>query len=364
MTKVDIISGFLGAGKTTFIRKMIEEAFKGEKVVLIENEFGEVGIDGGFLKDAGIQITEMNQGCICCSLVGDFDKNLREVIEKFSPDRIIIEPSGVGKLSDVMTSIINLEESHSIKLNGLVTIVNAKKALKQMKAFGEFFNNQVEYASTICLSRTQDMDEKALEDTVKHLREHNEKAAIITTPWDKISGEQILKAIEGADSLTLSMKELAEEAKGEHEHHHEHDHDEHEHEHHHHEHIHEGDDEDEYGIGNFVYYRRRPFNRDKLEEFAGRWPRNIIRCKGVLWFSDEENMAYVFETSGRQISAGASGQWLASCSKKEQEEVLASEPKIRAEWDEKVGDRMIKLCIIGQKLDKDAVCRELDALLD
>ena len=245
MTKVDIISGFLGAGKTTFIRKMIEEAFKGEKVVLIENEFGEVGIDGGFLKDAGIQITEMNQGCICCSLVGDFDKNLREVIEKFSPDRIIIEPSGVGKLSDVMTSIINLEESHSIKLNGLVTIVNAKKALKQMKAFGEFFNNQVEYASTICLSRTQDMDEKALEDTVKHLREHNEKAAIITTPWDKISGEQILKAIEGADSLTLSMKELAEEAKGEHEHHHEHEHEhhhEHEHEHdheHHHEHEHE-----------------------------------------------------------------------------------------------------------------------------
>ena len=237
MTKVDIISGFLGAGKTTFIRKMIEEVFKDEKVVLIENEFGEVGIDGGFLKDAGIQITEMNQGCICCSLVGDFDKNLREVIEKFSPDRIIIEPSGVGKLSDVMTSIINLEESHSIKLNGLVTIVNAKKALKQMKAFGEFFNNQVEYASTICLSRTQDMDEKALEDTVKHLREHNEKAAIITTPWDKISGDQILKAIEGADSLTLSMKELAEEAKGEHEHHHEHGHE------HHHEHEHEHEHE-------------------------------------------------------------------------------------------------------------------------
>ena len=250
MTKVDIISGFLGAGKTTFIRKMIEEVFKGEKVVLIENEFGEVGIDGGFLKDAGIQITEMNQGCICCSLVGDFDKNLREVIDKFTPDRILIEPSGVGKLSDVMTSIINLEESHSIKLNGLVTIVNAKKALKQMKAFGEFFNNQVEYASTICLSRTQDMDDKALEDTVKHLREHNDKAAIITTPWDKISGEQILKAIEGADSLTLSMKELAEEAKEEHEHHHEHDHEhhhDHEHEHdHHHDHECEHDHEHEH----------------------------------------------------------------------------------------------------------------------
>ena len=250
MTKVDIISGFLGAGKTTFIRKMLDEVFKGEKVVLIENEFGEVGIDGGFLKDAGIEITEMNQGCICCSLVGDFDKNLREVIEKFTPDRILIEPSGVGKLSDVMTSVTKLEDSHGIKLNGLVTVVNGPKALKQMKAFGEFFNNQVEYASTIVLSRTQDMDDSKLEDCVKHLKEHNDKAAIITTPWDKIAGEQILKAIEGSNTLTNAMKELAEEAHEEHEHHH-HDHEEHEyhhdhgpdctcgchdHEHHHHDH--------------------------------------------------------------------------------------------------------------------------------
>ena len=232
MTKVDIISGFLGAGKTTFIRKMLDEVFKGEKVVLIENEFGEVGIDGGFLKDAGIEITEMNQGCICCSLVGDFDKNLREVIETYTPDRILIEPSGVGKLSDVMTSVTKLEESHGIKLNGLVTVVNGPKALKQMKAFGEFFNNQVEFASTIVLSRTQDMDEAKLEDCVHHLKEHNDKAAIITTPWDKIKGEQILKAMEGADTLTNAMKELAEEAHEEHEHHHHH-HDHEEHEHHH-----------------------------------------------------------------------------------------------------------------------------------
>ena len=260
MTKIDIISGFLGAGKTTFIRKMLDEVFKGEKVVLIENEFGEVGIDGGFLKDSGIEITEMNQGCICCSLVGDFDKNLREVIDKYTPDRILIEPSGVGKLSDVMTSVTKLEDSHGVKLNGLVTVVNAKKALKQMKAFGEFFNNQVEFASTIVLSRTQDMDEASLEHVVEHLKEHNEKAAIITTPWDKIKGEQILKAIEGADTLTSAMKELAEEAHEEHEHehhHHEHgedctcgchDHEEHEHhhdhnheehEHHHHDHDHE-----------------------------------------------------------------------------------------------------------------------------
>jgi len=235
MTKIDIVSGFLGAGKTTFIRKMLDEVFKGEKVVLIENEFGEVGIDGGFLKDSGIEISEMNQGCICCSLVGDFDKNLREVIDRFTPDRILIEPSGVGKLSDVMTSVTKLEGELPVVLNGLVTVVNAPKALKQMKAFGEFFNNQIEFASTIILSRTQDMDEAKLEDCVKHLQEHNDKAAIITTPWDKIKGEQILKAMEGADTLTSAMKELAEEAHEEHEHHH-HDHDHEEHEHHHHDH--------------------------------------------------------------------------------------------------------------------------------
>ena len=239
MTKIDIISGFLGAGKTTFIRKMLDEVFKGEKVVLIENEFGEVGIDGGFLKDAGIEISEMNQGCICCSLVGDFDKNLREVIDRFTPDRILIEPSGVGKLSDVMTSVIKLEDTLDVKLNGLVTIVNGPKALKQMKAFGEFFNNQIEFASTIVISRTQDMDDEKLEHCVRHLKEHNDKAAIITTPWDKIKGEQILKAMEGANTLTNAMKELAEEAHEEHEHHHHHDHDHEGHEHHHHDHDHE-----------------------------------------------------------------------------------------------------------------------------
>ncbi|MDE6969012.1 MAG: cobalamin biosynthesis protein CobW, partial [Eubacterium sp.] len=157
MTKIDIISGFLGAGKTTFIKKMIEEVFQGQKIVLIENEFGEVGIDGGFLKDAGIEITEMNSGCICCSLVGDFDKNLKEVLEKFHPDRIMIEPSGVGKLSDVMKSVIDLEKERDVKLNALVTVVNAAKATKQMKAFGEFFNNQIEFATTIVLSRTQNV---------------------------------------------------------------------------------------------------------------------------------------------------------------------------------------------------------------
>ena len=265
MTKIDIISGFLGAGKTTYIKKMLEEAYKGEKVVLIENEFGEVGIDGGFLKDAGITISEMNSGCICCSLVGDFDKNLHEVLEKFNPDRILIEPSGVGKLSDVMTSVIKLEESADVKLTGLVTVVNALKASKQMKAFGEFFNNQIEFATTVVLSRSQTATEDQLEFCVKQIQKLNPKAAIITTPWDEITGEKLLSVMEGQDNLASEMKHLAEEAHEheeeehehehhhdhdheEHEHHHDHDHEEHEHEHHHdhdheeHEHHHEHDE--------------------------------------------------------------------------------------------------------------------------
>ena len=238
MTKIDIISGFLGAGKTTFIKKMIDEVFKGEKIVLIENEFGEVGIDGGFLKDAGIQITEMNSGCICCSLVGDFGKNLHEVIDKYHPDRILIEPSGVGKLSDVMKSVIDIEKEEDVKLNGLVTVVNALKASKQMKAFGEFFNNQIEYATVVVLSRSQNATPEQLELCVKQIQTLNPKAAIITTAWDAIKGEQILKVIEGADSLEMKLmaeqhaKEEAEEHEHEHHDHEDHDH-EHEHEHHH-----------------------------------------------------------------------------------------------------------------------------------
>ena len=229
MTKIDIISGFLGAGKTTFIKKMINEAFQGEQIVLIENEFGEVGIDGGFLKDAGIEITEMNSGCICCSLVGDFGKNLNEVITKYHPDRILIEPSGVGKLSDVMKSVIDIEKEQDVKLNALVTVVNALKASKQMKAFGEFFNNQIEYATTVILSRSQNATPEQLEFCVKQIQALNPKAAIITTNWDEIKGEQILKAMEGQDNL--EMKTLAEAR---------HAHDEEEHEHHHHDHDHDG----------------------------------------------------------------------------------------------------------------------------
>lgn len=242
MTKIDIISGFLGAGKTTFIKKMIDEVFHGQKIVLIENEFGEVGIDGGFLKDSGIQISEMNSGCICCSLVGDFGKNLNEVITKYHPDRILIEPSGVGKLSDVMKSVIDIEKEQDVKLNALVTVVNSLKASKQMKAFGEFFNNQIEFATTVILSRTQNATPEQLEFCVKQIQNLNPKAAVITTDWDKISGEQILKAMEGQD--TLEMELLAEERHAKEAEEHEHEHDHHDHDHEEHEHHHDHDHEE------------------------------------------------------------------------------------------------------------------------
>ena len=257
MTKIDIISGFLGAGKTTFIKKMLEEVFANEKVVLVENEYGEVGIDGGFLKDSGIEIKELNSGCICCSLVGDFTRSLAEVIDTYHPDRILIEPSGVGKLSDVLTSVKKIEDTHDAKVNALVTVANAVKATKQMRAFGEFFTNQVENAATIVLSRTQNMTPEKLEKCVKDLQAVNPKAVIITTPWDEISGQQILSAMEDQDTLTAELMEEAKKHMHDHEHHHDHDHDhdhehhhDHDHEHHHdHDHEHHHDHDDECGCG-------------------------------------------------------------------------------------------------------------------
>ena len=244
--KVDIISGFLGAGKTTLIRKLIKDALSGEQVVLIENEFGEIGIDGGFLADAGIKIREMNSGCICCSLVGDFGVALKEVVVKYHPDRIIIEPSGVGKLSDVMAAVTGLHDD-DLKINSASTVADAQKVKMYMKNFGEFFNNQIQYAGTIILSRTQLISQDKLDKAVAMIREQNPKATIITTPWDELSGQKILDAMEGIDSMELDMlKEAAEKAHAEHEaehHHHHHDHD-HEHEEHDHDHEHEEHDHD------------------------------------------------------------------------------------------------------------------------
>ena len=270
MTKVDIISGFLGAGKTTLIAKLLKEAFQGEQVVLIENEFGEIGIDGGFLKESGVEIREMNSGCICCSLVGDFGTSLKEVVEKYHPDRIIIEPSGVGKLSDVIKAVKDLHIENEIRLNSASTVADASKVKVYMKNFGEFFNNQIEHAGTIILSRTQNVSEAKLKTDIELIRSLNKDAHIITTPWDDINGKQILDAMENVTNLELEM--LAEAAakaaeEHEHEHHHDgecgcgHDHD-HEHEHHHdhdgecgcghdhdHEHEHHHDHDGECGCG-------------------------------------------------------------------------------------------------------------------
>ena len=238
MTKIDIISGFLGAGKTTLIKKLINEALTGEKLVLIENEFGEIGIDGGFLKDSGIEITEMNSGCICCSLVGDFGTALKEVIDKYSPDRIIIEPSGVGKLSDVIKAVLDVKEHTDIVLNSATTVVDCSKAKMYIKNFGEFFNNQIESAGAVILSRTQNAKEGQVEDCVARIKELNADAAIVTTAWDDISASAILSAMEHTNILDNLINEVIEEHKHEHHHEHEHEHGEcchHEH-HHHHEH--------------------------------------------------------------------------------------------------------------------------------
>ena len=242
MTKIDIISGFLGAGKTTLIKKLIEEALKGQKVVLIENEFGEIGIDGGFLKESGIQINEMNSGCICCSLVGDCNTALKDVLEQYTPDRIIIEPSGVGKLSDVARAIEDVKKDADIEIEGRITIVDGKKAKMYLKNFGEFFKDQVEHASTIVVSRTQMMTDEKVEDCVKMLREENEKAAIISTPWDQLGKEAIQHALHAGAEIEGLFEDK--EGHGHHEHHHDHDHDHecgcgcgHDHDHHHHHHA-------------------------------------------------------------------------------------------------------------------------------
>ena len=254
MTKIDIYSGFLGAGKTTLIKKMIKEAYHGQKLVLIENEFGEIGIDGGFLQEAGIQITEMNSGCICCSLVGDFGRALHKVIEEYHPDRILIEPSGVGKLSDVIGAVRKVT-SDDVQLGNFVTVADATKCKMYMKNFGEFYNNQIETANTIILSRTDGMTEEKLDQCVAMIREHNKDAVVVTTPWDELTGEQLMEAMEQRSTIAIELAKLEEEA-----HHHQHDHDdedEHEHHHHHHDddeehdcccghHHDEDDDEDEH----------------------------------------------------------------------------------------------------------------------
>lgn len=312
MTKIDIFSGFLGAGKTTLIKKLIQEAFHGEKLVLIENEFGEIGIDGGFMKDAGINVTEMNSGCICCSLVGDFGTALQEVLEKYAPDRIIIEPSGVGKLSDVIKAVSGVMEDHTdVQMNSYVTVADASKCKMYMKNFGEFYNNQIESAKTIVLSRTGNISDDKLELALSLIREKNEEATIITTPWDQIDGKQILAAMEKGNSLEkelLDKEEICPECGHHHDHHdhehhhhqdgkcccgHDHDHD-HEHHHHHdgecccgHDHDHEHHHADDVftSVGMESAHK---YTEDELEDILKKLSSeqsgygNILRAKGIV----------------------------------------------------------------------------------
>ena len=349
MTKIDIFSGFLGAGKTTLIKKMIEEAYKGEKLVLIENEFGEIGIDGGFLAEAGIQINEMNSGCICCSLVGDFGKALTQVLEQYAPDRILIEPSGVGKLSDVIRAVQNLE-IEGAQLNAFTTVVDAGKCKMYMKNFGEFFNDQVANAGCIVLSHTGTASEKKIADCVAMLREHNETATIVTTDWDVLSAEQLLQAMERKDTLEAELERLAHSHHHEHHHHdHEHhDHDEHcdcgchDHEHEHEHHHHEHGEECSCGCGGHHHHH----HADEVFVSAGAETTNKFNMNALAEqleeLCDEGKYGIVLRAKG--IVAGDDGNWIHF-------DYVPGEPDIRNGSAGIIG----RLCVIGSGLKIDAI---------
>ena len=316
MTKIDIFSGFLGAGKTTFIKKLIEEAYKGEKLVLIENEFGTIGIDSGFLQEAGIQINEMNSGCICCSLVGDFSKALANVIDEYKPDRILIEPSGVGKLSDVIKAAKSAEE-HDATLNGFTTIVDATKCKMYMKNFGEFFNDQVENAGCIVLSHTDKLSEAKITECVNMLREKNPAAVIVTTPWGQLSGEQLISAMEREDTLEAELHKL------EHEHHHHHDEECdcgcHDHEHHHHHHADEV-------FTSWGIETNKKFDAAELEAVLHE-------------LKNEEKYGIILRAKG--IVASNDGRWINF-------DYIPGEPDVRFGVSSVIG----RLCVIGSKINE------------
>lgn len=348
MTKIDIFSGFLGAGKTTLIKKLIAEGYQGEKLVLIENEFGEIGIDGGFLKDSGVQINEMNSGCICCSLVGDFATALHQVIEEYHPDRILIEPSGVGKLSDVIRAVQSADTAGAV-LGGFTTVADAGKVKMYMKNFGEFYNNQIEHASTIILSRTQNIKEDKLEAAVALLREHNAQASIITTPWDQLTGKQILEVMEQKSTLQAELDALAAEIEHEHHHHEDgecccgHDHD-HEHEHHHdHEHHHE---DGECCCGHDHHHDHHHHHADEVFTSFGRETTRRFTDEEIQHaleaLDDTEKYGIILRAKG--IVQGADGQWIHF-------DYVPGDADVRHGSAEIIG----RLCVIGSKLNEEAV---------
>ena len=385
MTKIDIFSGFLGAGKTTLIKKLLKEAYAGEKVVLIENEFGEIGIDGGFLQDAGINITEMNSGCICCSLVGDFSKALAQVLEEYKPDRVIIEPSGVGKLSDVIRAVRGVE-TESAKLNCFTTVVDAGKCKMYMKNFGEFFNDQVEHASTVILSHTDVAKASKVEEAVKLVREHNAEAVIVTTPWTDIDGKEILAAMEERDTLAKELEELEHEhhehhhhhhEHGEHEHHHEHgehctcgchghhhdddgdehehhchhhDHDEHEHHCHHHDHDehHHHHEHDEHEHGEHCSCGCHDHDHHHADEVFSSYGVETAKkftvegITAILEALDEGDYGMILRAKG--IVAAEDGKWIHF-------DYVPGEPDVRYGTPSVIG----RLCVIGSGIDKEKI---------
>ena len=402
LVPITLLCGYLGAGKTTLMNMILANQ-KGYKVAVIVNDIGEINVDASLIaKDANItdksSLVPLTNGCICCTLKTDLVMQIENLIASGKFDYLLIESSGVCEPMPIAQAIETIENGY---LDNVVSVVDAKRLVDEFsdgaqllkKDMGEediesLLVQQIEFCSTLIINKKDlvtDEQMKKVRAVVNKLQPH---VKVIETTRCQVPLEDMLatkrfnfeKVFESA-GWVAELEKRAEEydddecehERCDHDHHGEHEHcghDDHDHHghhghhHHHHEHKHEGADEDEYGIGSFVYYRRRPFNREKLEKYAGVWPRNIIRSKGVIWFSDEQDMAYVFETAGRQIQAGLSGRWLATASKREQEKILAQEPRMREEWDEKVGDRMIKLCIIGQKLDKQKICADLDALLD
>ena len=379
MTKIDVVSGFLGAGKTTLIKKLLKEALDGSKTVLIENEFGEIGIDGGFLKESGIEIKEMNSGCICCSLVGDFGTSLKEVISTYAPERILIEPSGVGKLSDVLKAVENVAGDLDVEINSAVAVVDASKCKMYMKNFGEFFSNQIEYAGTIILSRTDKVDQAKLNACVEMIREHNDKATIITTPLAQLDGKEVLGTIEGADKLEDMMKEMLEHIHDDHdedeccghdhdhEHHHDHDHDDHDHEcccghhhddddeddhehHHHHdhdedhdhEHHHEHDENCTCGCHDHDHHHHHHAD-EVFTSWGKETPRKYTKeeVETILKALASENNEYGIILRAKGMLPSPDGTWIYFDMVPEEYEIREGQPEYTG-----------RLCVIGSKIDE------------
>lgn len=393
-TPITLLCGYLGAGKTTLLNQVLTNQ-KGYKVAVIVNDIGEVNVDAKLIAD-GAKITDtssivpLTNGCICCTLKTEMAQNIENLIKSKKFDYIMIEASGVCEPMPIAQELELVKNGH---LDNVVGVVDAARLVDEFAGGDALLKEdrgeediesllvqQIEFCSTLVINKKDLVTEDQFKKVRKVIEVLHPGVKLIETDHGKVDVGEILATgsfdFESVYASAGWCKKLAEDEDDDHDEHGDHDDDEHEHhhghehehehehhEHHHHEHRHEGESEDEYGIGTFIYYRRRPFNREKLDAFADKWPRNIIRCKGLMWFDDEPDMAWVFETSGRQIQAGYSGQWIAAAPKAERERILRENPKMKDEWDEKVGDRMIKLCVIGQKLDKKTISAALDACL-